>query len=70
MLTALAELTATVVDGTGGSVAAWIDANERSVTGAQAMFTEIRRAETFDMTNLSVALRQLGNLALTAARAN
>ena len=35
---------------------------------AQAMFTEIRRSETFDMTNLSVALRQLRNLSLTAAR--
>jgi glutamate dehydrogenase len=68
MLTALAELTATAVDSAGGSVEAWLDANERSVARATAMFTEIRRAETFDMTNLSVALRQLRNLALTAAR--
>ncbi len=69
MLAALTELTTTVVDSAGGSVESWLDANERSVARAMAMFTEIRRAETFDMTNLSVALRQLRNLALTAARA-
>ena len=68
LLTALAELTATVLDSAGGTVDGWLAANERSVSRAQAMFTEIRRAETFDMTNLSVALRQLRNLALTAAR--
>ena len=46
----------------------WLAANERAVSRAQAMFTEIRRAESYDMTTLSVALRQLRNLALTAAR--
>jgi glutamate dehydrogenase len=30
------------------------------------MHTEIRRAESFDLTTLSVALRQLRNLTLTA----
>ena len=30
------------------------------------MFTEIRRAESYDLTTLSVALRQLRNLALTS----
>ena len=30
------------------------------------MLTEIRRAESFDLTTLSVALRQLRNLTLTA----
>ncbi len=69
MLTALAELTETVVDSAGGAVDGWLAANERAVSRAQAMFTEIRRSETFDMTNLSVALRQLRNLSLTAARA-
>jgi glutamate dehydrogenase len=68
MLTALGELTETVVDSAGGSVDDWLGANERAVARAQAMFTEIRRSETFDMTNLSVALRQLRNLSLTAAR--
>ena len=33
------------------------------------MFTEIRRAETFDLTTLSVALRQLRNLALDSPHA-
>ena len=42
------------------------EANERSVARAQAMFTEIRRAESYDLTTLSVALRQLRNLALTS----
>ena len=32
-----------------------------------AMFTEIRRAGTYDLTTLSVALRQLRNLGLTAS---
>ena len=41
-------------------------ANERSVGRVGAMFTEIRRAESFDLTTLSVALRQLRNLALTS----
>ena len=39
-------------------------ANERSVQRAMAQLTEIRRADAFDITNLSVALRQLRNLAL------
>jgi glutamate dehydrogenase len=68
MLTALADLTETVVDSPGGTVDSWLAANERAVSRAQAMFTEIRRSESFDMTNLSVALRQLRNLSLTAAR--
>ena len=50
------------------STAGWPPTSGRS-SRAQAMFTEIRRAETFDLTTLSVALRQLRNLALTAARA-
>ena len=33
------------------------------------MFTEIRRAERYDLTTLSVALRQLRNLALTSVTA-
>jgi len=36
---------------------------------AQAMFTEIRRGESYDLTTLSVALRQLRNLALTSVTA-
>ena len=36
-----------------------VAANDRVVTRAMAMFTEIRRADAFDLTTLSVALRQL-----------
>jgi glutamate dehydrogenase len=66
MLSALAELTTAVIDSAGGSIDAWLEANERPVARAQAMITEIRRAESFDLTTLSVALRQLRNLALTS----
>ena len=66
LLTALAELTRAVIDSADGSVDAWLAANERSVARAQAMFTEIRRGDGYDLTTLSVALRQLRNLALTS----
>ena len=66
LLMALAELTRTVIDSAGGSVDAWLEANARSVGRAQAMFTEIRRGGSYDLTTLSVALRQLRNLALTS----
>jgi len=66
LLTALAELTTAVIDSAGGSVERWLELNERSVARANSMFTEIRRAETYDLTTLSVALRQLRNLALTS----
>jgi NAD-specific glutamate dehydrogenase len=51
-----------------GSAADWASANEGVVRRTQGMFTEIRRAEAFDLTTLSVALRQLRNLALVTAR--
>jgi glutamate dehydrogenase len=66
LLAVLADLTA---DARAlGSVAAWSTANERAIARTGAMFTEIRRAERFDITVLSVALRQLRNLALTTHR--
>jgi glutamate dehydrogenase len=65
LLTALTELTSAVLDRAGGSIDAWVAANERTITRTAAMFTEIRRAESYDLTTLSVALRQLRNLALT-----
>ena len=55
-----------MIDSADGSVEQWLAANERSVSRVAAMFTEIRRAESFDLTTLSVALRQLRNLALTS----
>jgi glutamate dehydrogenase len=63
LLTALAELTATIVETTDGDVPRWLQLNERAVARATSMFTEIRRAESYDLTTLSVALRQLRNLA-------
>lgn len=44
----------------------WLAANERSVERVAAMLTEIRRADSYDLTTMSVALRQLRNLALTS----
>ena len=66
LMTVLAELTRNVMRSAGGSPTAWIEANERAVGRALAMHTEIRRAESFNLTTLSVALRQLRNLTITA----
>ena len=49
-----------------GSVERWATTNERLIERTTRMFTEIRRADHFDLTTLSVALRQLRNLSLTA----
>ena len=71
LLSTLAELTEACV--TSGStlhpetaVDDWLETNARSVARVGAMLTEIRRAGTFDLTSLSVALRQLRNLSLTS----
>ena len=69
LMTVLADLTRNVMRAADGSPAAWIEANERAVGRALAMHTEIRRAESFDLTTLSVALRQLRNLTITAVAA-
>jgi glutamate dehydrogenase len=66
LLTVTADLTRNVMRAAEGSPSAWIAANERAVGRAIAMHTEIRRAESFDLTTLSVALRQLRNLTLLA----
>jgi glutamate dehydrogenase len=66
LMTVLAELTRNVMRSADGSPTKWIRANERAVGRALAMHTEIRRAESFDLTTLSVALRQLRNLTITA----
>lgn len=66
LMTTLAELAASVLNGGGGAVEPWIAANERAVQRVAALLTQVRRADTFDVTNLSVALRQLRNLALTS----
>ena len=66
LLSTLAELTEACVL-SGGSVEEWISINSRPVSRVGTMLTEIRRAESYDLTTLSVALRQLRNLALTLA---
>jgi len=63
----IAELTRKVMRSDTGSTQDWIDANQRSVARTVAMHQEIRRAEGFDLTTLSVALRQLRNLTTAAA---
>ena len=68
LLTALAELTGNVIEAGDGSVESWLAANGRAAERASSLLTEIRRAEVFDVTNLSVALRQLRNLAQTSVR--
>ncbi|NND73459.1 MAG: NAD-glutamate dehydrogenase [Ilumatobacter sp.] len=66
LMMVLASLAGNVIRTADGSPAAWIAANERAVSRVIAMETEIRRAEAFDLTTLSVALRQLRNLTVTA----
>ncbi|MEO5723412.1 MAG: NAD-glutamate dehydrogenase domain-containing protein [Ilumatobacteraceae bacterium] len=51
-----------------GSASEWAGVNDKVVARTMAMFTEIRRADTYDITTLSVALRQLRNLALVTQR--
>jgi len=68
LMSGLAELAASVHNGGGGTIDAWMAANERAVQRVTSLLTEVRRADSFDVTNLSVALRQLRNLALTSRR--
>jgi glutamate dehydrogenase len=69
LLSVMASLAHSVIVTAHGSSAAWIAANERSVGKAIAMHKEIRRAESFTLTTLSVALRQLSNLTHTTQAA-
>jgi glutamate dehydrogenase len=67
------DLLATMIDLTDdvlfvGSVEDWLENAGPTVARTTAMFTEIRRADTMGITTLSVALRQLRNLALMVAR--
>ena len=67
-MTVLADLTAHVIRTAEGSPEAWIEANRSAYNRMIDMETEIRRAESFDLTTLSVALRQLRNLTVNATR--
>ena len=62
LLSALADLTSDIL--AAGSVGNWRAANDRLIGRALVLFTEIRRVDAHDLTTLSVALRQLRNLAL------
>jgi len=64
LLAALADLAEDAI--LAGSVADWMEASERMIARARTLFTDIRRVDTHDLTTLSVALRQLRNLALLA----
>ncbi len=66
LLSALATVTDDVIR-SGFGVRAWMEANERAVRRVQAMFTEIRRSDVYDLTTLTVGLRQLSNLVLACA---
>jgi glutamate dehydrogenase len=68
LMTTLAGLASSVLYKGTGTVDTWIGVNERAVQRVLALLTEIRRTDSFDVTNLSVALRQLRNLALTSRR--
>jgi glutamate dehydrogenase len=50
-------------------VESWLAANDRGVRRVLDVFTEIRTGNVFNLTTLSVALRQLRNLVLTASSA-
>jgi glutamate dehydrogenase len=51
----------------GDIIEHWATANERVVNRTTALFAEIRSGGVFDLTTLSVALRQLRNLVLSGA---
>ncbi|MDO8362233.1 MAG: NAD-glutamate dehydrogenase [Actinomycetota bacterium] len=59
---AMADLTEDALQ--AGSVPDWQSTNERMIGRSMAMFTELRRVDAHDITTLSVAVRQLRNLAL------
>ena len=63
LLIGLADLTEDVIRGRS-DVEGWIAKNERAVGRLTAMFNEVRRGDTFDITTLTVGLRQLRNLSL------
>ncbi|MEO6122483.1 MAG: NAD-glutamate dehydrogenase domain-containing protein, partial [Ilumatobacteraceae bacterium] len=63
LLSGLSELAEEVLR-SGGSVDSWLAANDRSVARVASLFNDVRRTDTFDITTLTVGLRQLHNLVL------
>ena len=66
LLMGLADLTEDVLSA-GTDVDTWLTNNERSVARVTTMFNEVRRSDTFDITTLTVGVRQLRNLALATS---
>lgn len=66
LMNVIADLTRNVMRSAHESSADWIAAHERAVGRTVSMHQEIRRAESFDLTTLSVALRQLRNLTVSS----
>ena len=66
LLISLAELTEDVLSA-GTDVDTWLAHNERSIARVISMFNEIRRSDTFDITTLTVGVRQLRNLTLATS---
>ncbi len=63
LLAVLSRLTGSALQHPSRSARGWLAANERAVNRALGLLTEIRRTDGYDVTNLSVALRTLHNLA-------
>ena len=70
LLTVLADLAGSVLASADGDVEEWVEHNQRAADRVQSMHTEIRRAESYNLTTISVAMRQLRNLALSAGGAS
>ncbi len=62
LIAAMADLTEDALQ--AGTVPDWQATNEKLITRSMAMFTDLRRVDSHDLTTLSVAVRQLRNLAL------
>jgi glutamate dehydrogenase len=63
LMSGLSDLTGDVLR-SGVDVPTWLANNERAVGRVTTMFNEVRRSDTFDLTTLTVGVRQLRNLAL------
>ncbi|MFT6761494.1 MAG: glutamate dehydrogenase [Candidatus Aldehydirespiratoraceae bacterium] len=70
LMNVIAELTRGVMRSGHDSPEKWIVANQRAVDRTVAMHQEIRRAEGFNLTTLSVALRQVRNLTTSSSGAS
>ncbi|PIE34256.1 MAG: NAD-glutamate dehydrogenase [Ilumatobacter coccineus] len=68
LLNVLTALTSNVLTHGGETVDAWVEANQRLVERITDQLNEVKLTNTYDITRLSVAVRQLRNLAITSVR--